>query len=285
MATVLVHHGIKGQKWGVRRYQNEDGSLTAAGKKKYGTDDPTIINPSTVKKGLTTAQKVLIGVGAAAVVGGAAYGISRYVKDGRDTVLKSGRIIQRMQRTKYDPTKLHDMLYVSENKRDNKTYERLMPFQYKQRAVKKELEVTGDIKIASNKQARRVFDFMKQKGYTSEKTYDAFNRTLVYEKPESKRFFDLLKGLGYGGVQDRNDVVSGYKTKNPLILFGDSSKKLSITKNTIVEDTISGTVKEYIRSRIFKTPVFVGGATAVASSAYGAAWYKSFQQKQQPSTT
>lgn len=28
----LIHHGIKGQKWGVRRYQNEDGSLTEAGK-------------------------------------------------------------------------------------------------------------------------------------------------------------------------------------------------------------------------------------------------------------
>lgn len=29
----LAHHGIKGQKWGVRRYQNKDGSYTAAGKK------------------------------------------------------------------------------------------------------------------------------------------------------------------------------------------------------------------------------------------------------------
>ena len=28
----LYHHGIKGQKWGVRRFQNKDGSLTAAGK-------------------------------------------------------------------------------------------------------------------------------------------------------------------------------------------------------------------------------------------------------------
>ncbi len=34
--SYLAHHGIKGQRWGVRRFQNEDGTLTAAGKKKYG---------------------------------------------------------------------------------------------------------------------------------------------------------------------------------------------------------------------------------------------------------
>lgn len=31
----LAHHGIKGQKWGVRRYQNSDGSLTNLGKQRY----------------------------------------------------------------------------------------------------------------------------------------------------------------------------------------------------------------------------------------------------------
>ncbi len=31
----LYHHGIKGQKWGVRRFQNPDGSLTTAGKRRY----------------------------------------------------------------------------------------------------------------------------------------------------------------------------------------------------------------------------------------------------------
>lgn len=34
--SYLMHYGVKGQKWGVRRYQNEDGSLTLLGKQKYG---------------------------------------------------------------------------------------------------------------------------------------------------------------------------------------------------------------------------------------------------------
>ena len=35
----LQHHGIKGQKWGVRRFQNKDGSLTPAGRKRYDDGD------------------------------------------------------------------------------------------------------------------------------------------------------------------------------------------------------------------------------------------------------
>ena len=35
-ADYIEHHGVKGQKWGIRRYQNEDGSLTDEGREKYG---------------------------------------------------------------------------------------------------------------------------------------------------------------------------------------------------------------------------------------------------------
>lgn len=35
----LYHHGIKGMKWGIRRYQNEDGTLTPEGKMRYLDSD------------------------------------------------------------------------------------------------------------------------------------------------------------------------------------------------------------------------------------------------------
>ena len=38
----LYHHGIKGQKWGVRRFQNADGSLTNAGRSRYLDGDGSL---------------------------------------------------------------------------------------------------------------------------------------------------------------------------------------------------------------------------------------------------
>lgn len=60
MNNELYHWGIKGMKWGVRRYQNKDGSLTPAGKKRTQRTNTSKEN----KRGLTDTQKNAIKVGA-----------------------------------------------------------------------------------------------------------------------------------------------------------------------------------------------------------------------------
>lgn len=53
---ILEHHGILGQKWGVRRYQNSDGSLTPAGRSRYITANKHAIDWATYKIGSDKAE-------------------------------------------------------------------------------------------------------------------------------------------------------------------------------------------------------------------------------------
>lgn len=62
----LYHHGIKGQRWGIRRFQNKDGTLTSAGKRRYDDKRPKMDKET--KRTIATA----IGVaGVATAVSGA----------------------------------------------------------------------------------------------------------------------------------------------------------------------------------------------------------------------
>lgn len=76
--TYLYHHGVKGQKWGVRRYQYADGTLTPAGRKRYSSDSNSLGS---------TAVKDLVGNVATRVTG------KQYV----DTYLAKGTTFARIQ--------------------------------------------------------------------------------------------------------------------------------------------------------------------------------------------
>ena len=73
-ASYLAHHGIKGQKWGIRRFQNADGTRTEAGKKRYGisgaSEDGRKSWVTEHKKELMIAGGITLAVAGAAVCGG-----------------------------------------------------------------------------------------------------------------------------------------------------------------------------------------------------------------------
>lgn len=66
----LVHYGVKGMKWGVRRYQNKDGTLTAAGKKRNASSSKS--SDADKEKRRSTAKKVAATTAAVVTVAAAA---------------------------------------------------------------------------------------------------------------------------------------------------------------------------------------------------------------------
>ena len=85
MSAYLIHSGSKGMRWGVRRWQNKDGSLTPAGRERYGVGSARGEGSSggsdassSRKKKIKTALKVAAGV---AIAAGAAYGGYRLSKN------------------------------------------------------------------------------------------------------------------------------------------------------------------------------------------------------------
>lgn len=90
-SNALCHYGTKGMKWGVRRYQNTDGTLTAAGKKRYSDDDQNEARSD-------TGKKIAKGLAVGAAVGLAAYAM--YNPKSRKLILDmAGKTMDQVKKT------------------------------------------------------------------------------------------------------------------------------------------------------------------------------------------
>ena len=220
----LYHHGIKGMKWGIRRFQQKDGTLTSAGKKRYN-DTPNTPTKTKSKhrlkleekyrnQGLTKEQaelaaskrikteKILATAAGITVAAAAAYVISRNVKRNADSIIKSGQTLSRIERFNSDG-KLHEQFYASMEKSDNIKYAGRLGANGQSYMMK--IGVTKDIKVAGNTKARKIFE----KLYNSDEQFRRRVNTT------------LGKTNAHGGNFTRDNIKKLYENFNTNLIQRD----------------------------------------------------------------
>ena len=220
----LYHYGIKGQKWGVRRYQNDDGSLTPSGKKRYSDDGQinSIKRKETPKKGLIQKRKdkltehyiskgykpnaaktmaeqrmkteaVLAVVGTIAVTAVAIKVARRIGQDYVDQTFKSGKVIQNIGANPNANFK-DTPFFAAVNRADKKAYG--MNYADEKRAMVKRRVAQGDREYQGifNNQIKLTGDVRRASVVNAQKIF--------YEKMDSdpkfrKEVLDTLKETSY----------------------------------------------------------------------------------------
>lgn len=175
MEYELYHHGVKGMKWGVRRYQNKDGSLTPAGKKRYNSE-PTSDTDTVEDRKRKIAKRVAIGASVVAATIAVAGGTYVYKKNSylssvdiksimrgkytvdkmsTDTVIPKGSTIFR---TSTHKTLRSDLTYASLTRDDKYRYiTRLGKMYSGKKLYQMKLRTTSDVKIPSEKKQFDMF--------------------------------------------------------------------------------------------------------------------------------
>ena len=259
----LRHYGIKGQRWGVRRFQEEDGSLTPAGKERYADDldsnKKQIQNEKQDTKKNTIFTKRNIAIGATAAVAAlAVIGYMRYKKNSNavrskpmeiiagkkidveklsdvDNVIKKGTKFQRISSRSFeDYAESGKTIYASFDKKDNRIYAEDM--------VKniQSWRSSGIIQDNDTNVYKHTMTMNKDvKVASPKKVAEAYKKATGNTEIEQHKYMKFMTGLSDRNNETNNNFFNelrkmgynaivdendaGHYTKSPLILLNPGS--------------------------------------------------------------
>ena len=210
----LYHHGIKGQKWGVRRFQNEDGSLTPAGKKRYddGDDRDIVIKKGdeihrVIPKDWLEKEKTLSG-----------HAYATFKKEDTERYKHFARLFGDGDNYVDMTFKAKDVIVSPSKKKRVDEFIKLM-------------DSNPDARNALIKSTRSPLTFMPKSTLNklddpkkAEKAFRKFSYFLVSNRVLRYPYFKALEKQGYAMVIDDADAMGGI-SKSPVIIF-DRNKSL-----------------------------------------------------------
>lgn len=233
-SDTLYHHGIKGQRWGVRRFQNKDGSLTPAGKKRYDEPDDDKSSDKSTKQsrydvlyekyktvgyadakakqaalGQVKTERAIKIIGGVAVTAALAYGAYRYYDNHADRYIAPNKVMQTVHMGDAgDRLKPDNPFYATYTKRDNTIYASRVFSHFKDSSNITKFYTKDGIKVASESTGKKVFEELvrtnpEMADYASKishirgkkKGYQQFNYSLVLRNDSP-----TAKQLGLDGV-------------------------------------------------------------------------------------
>lgn len=197
-------------KWGVRRFQKKDGSLTPAGKKRYNDDSSkqsrydklyekykkagySDEDAAKTAKGRVATERALKIIGGVAVGAAVAYGVYRYRDINVDRVISPNQVMQTVhQGDVSDRISPGNPFFASYTKRDNVIYASKVFSHFGEDSKITQFYTKDGIKAASEKTGRKIFDelvqtnpeiaeYSKRIGHFNDgrKAYERFNYSLV----------------------------------------------------------------------------------------------------------
>lgn len=135
----LSHHGILGMKWGIRRYQNEDGTLTAAGKKRYGNAETEFSELNAARKEYEQSKNYYMKKTAAGLL---------YNRKATDRLNKS---VKRLANAKTDLNDAKDRVSLQNQKKKGKRQIKLEESYRDKGLTKEEAELAAYKRIRTEK--------------------------------------------------------------------------------------------------------------------------------------